>query len=632
MDATLSKLADFVKRPDTHLACAAAVVLAELAPREGEVTDALISALSKADAARRPFIIEALGRIGTLEAAEALMPLIRAGCPSADDALRAVAHAGAGALKPLVGLLADASDAMRPKLAEAIARTGESQGFSAILAAMQGALDPVVQSLTTGFRNAVGGLNEKGREHLGAQLTKALERTAFVKQVSCCVSACELLGLLASPDHSSALLGLSKVDHPPPVRRAALRALGKLTMTPAQKGRLVARLLPLLEDSDFTHVAEPAMEALRGAEFGAEHRSAMQKLMSSQFPRVREFAMQALAKVGSARGLRELLACLDNPDPTVVEDALQALGQNADAAGPLAERLLECEEGPACRSLARALAANAKAIPDKLLDRLSQEYIALAIGKGLAGPAGDERRSALLSVLRATNTPALAEAALKEARRQRDAGEPLRALALLKSTANVNGWTDEHRIELALAGFSAAPLDLTRAARSNDSRLRLIEEVLGRTEPKALAKTLVKDQAVARAALYYLGHHFSEQMLKERDFGRLILEALAENPRNDEGRQAREKLVLEGLAKASGKAKAGLLEERSKALFAAEELAVKAEAEAALKEKQRGTKERRAKAAEKAKAKVAAKAAEKAVAKLTAKSAKGSKGKKGGRR
>jgi HEAT repeat protein len=630
MDATLSKLADFVKRPDTHLACAAAVVLAELAPRDGDVTDALISALGKADAARRPFIIEALGRIGTPQAAEALMPLIQAGGPSSDDALRAVAHAGAGALKPLVGLLANASDAMRPKLAEAIGRTGETQGFAALLSAMQGALDPVVFSLTAGLRNAVGGLNEKGREHLGAQLAKALERTGFVKQVSCCVSACELLGLVASPDAATTLLGLSKEGHPLPVRRASLRALGRLNMTPAQKGRLFTRLLPLLEDADFTHVAEPAMEALRGAESGAEHRVALQKLMSSQYPRVREFAMQALAKVGSARGLRELLACLDNPDPTIVEDALQALGQNADAAEPLTERLIECKEGPSCRALARALAANAKSIPEQLLAKLAQEYIALAVGKGLAGPAGDERRGALLSVLRAANTPVLAGTALKEARKQRDAGDALRALALLKSIANINGWTDEHRLELAVSGLSAAPLDLTRSARANDSRLRLIEEILGRTEPKALAKTLAKDGSLARAALYYLGHHFSEQMLRERDFGRLILEALAENPRNDEGRQAREKLVLEGLAKSAGKAKAGLLEERSKALFAAEELAVKAEVEAALKEKQRDAKEKRAKAAEKAKAKATANAAEKAVAKLTAKSAKAKK--KGGRK
>jgi HEAT repeat protein len=433
------------------------------------------------------------------------------------------------------------------------------------------------------------------------------------------------MGLVASPDATTTLLGLSREDHPPPVRRVALRALGRLNMSPAQKGRLVARLLPLLEETDFTHAAEPALEALRGAEFGAEHRAALQKLMGSQYPRVREFAMQALAKVGSARGLRELLACLENPDPTVVEDALQALGQNADAAGPLAERLIECAEGPSCRALARAMAANAKAIPEKLLARLAQEYIALAVGKGLAGPAGDERRGALLSVLRAANTPVLAEAALKEARKQRDAGEALRALALLKSIANINGWTDEHRLELAVSGFSAAPLDLTRSARANDSRLRLMEEILGRTEPKALARTLAKDGSITRTALYYLGHHFCEQMLKERDFGRLILEALAENPRNDECRQAREKLVLEGLAKSAGKAKAGLLEERSKALFAAEELAVKAEAEASLKEKNRDAKEKRAKAAEKAKARAAAKAAEKAVAKLTAKSAKAKK-------
>jgi len=603
MDQTLSKLADYVKRPDTHLACAAAVVLAELAPRDPQVTSALTAALAKADAARRPFIIEALGRIGTPKAAEPLMPLIRSGGPSSDDALRAVAHAGSGALKPLVALLPEISDEMRPRLAEAIARTGETQGFSALLAAMRDAPDPVIHALTTGLRNSITGQSEKGRERLGAQVSKALDRATFAKQVSCCVAACELLGLLASGTAVSTLMGLSKPRNPAPVRRAALRALGRLELTPAQKGRLVARLLPLLEDSNFTHVAEPALESLRGAEFSGEHRKALQGLMNSQYPKVREYAMQALARIGSVRGLRELLGCLENPDPTIVDNALEALAQNADAADPLAEKLIKCKQGPTCRALARALSPNAKKISHGLIDKLSQTYMALAVGKGPAGPDDDERRKALLLVLRASESTRLAEAALRESRKQRAAKESLRALALLKSIGNINGWTDEHRIEQALAGMAAAPLDLTRASRAGDSRLRLIHEVLSRSKPKAWVKQFVKDKSVPRAALYYVGHHFIEQMLGEREFGQALLEALAANPRNEEGRKAREKLVLEGLAKAKGKTKSGLLEERSKALFAVDEMAAKAEAEAALKEKRRAAREKRAAAKAKGKGK-----------------------------
>ncbi|MCY3020467.1 MAG: hypothetical protein NTW87_15715, partial [Planctomycetota bacterium] len=50
-----------------------------------------------------------------------------------------------------------------------------------------------------------------------------------------------------------------------------------------------------------------------------------------------------------------------------------------------------------------------------------------------------------------------------------------------------------------------------------------------------------------------------------------LLQHLAES-RGDEGRQAREKLVIEGLAKVKG-AKAGILEERAKVLMAAADMA-----------------------------------------------------------
>jgi len=598
MDETLARLAGFVKRPDTHLACAAAVVLAELAPREAAITEALASALAKPDAARRPFLIEALGRIGTPQAAEVLMPFIRAGGPPGDEALRAVAHAGAGALKPLVALLKDASPQMRTKLAEAIARAGEGQGFAALFAELRAGDERAVQGVAEGARRALPGLNEKGREALLKQILKALETQAFVEHEPACLAALELAGALGDAEALRLLMHHATRPVSPVARRAALRAVGKLNLTPEKRASLAGRLLPLLLETDYAHSAEPALTALQGAALISEHRVALQKLVSSPHGPVREFAMKALAHLGSTRGLADLLACLDDSDPGVVADALEALARAPGAAAPLAERLLKQHDGEGSRRLARALTAHAADVPGKIRGALARAYVELATGNAQPGDqrSQDERRSALLSVLRAAGTAEAAELALKEANRLRAAGEPLKALALLKSISGITGWGDQHRLEQALAGLTATPLNLTRAARVNDPHLRLLEEAVGsgRMDPKRLAKDLLTDEALSRNAVYYIGHHFAEKVLAEREFGRQILTSLAANPRTEEGRQAKEKLILEGLVKAPAKAKAGLLEERGKALMAAADMAAQAREEEERKEKERLAREKRA--------------------------------------
>ena len=67
-----------------------------------------------------------------------------------------------------------------------------------------------------------------------------------------------------------------------------------------------------------------------------------------------------------------------------------------------------------------------------------------------------------------------------------------------------------------------------------------------------LVKTLLKDETLPRKSLYYVGFHFCERMLAERDFGHEILLKLSEKS-NEEGKMAKEKLMLEGFLKSSGK-------------------------------------------------------------------------------
>ena len=78
MSDIVAKLGAFAASKDSRLACAAAVILAELAPRDAALVRQLSEALNDADPIRRPFLIEALGRIGTADAAAALSGVAKA--------------------------------------------------------------------------------------------------------------------------------------------------------------------------------------------------------------------------------------------------------------------------------------------------------------------------------------------------------------------------------------------------------------------------------------------------------------------------------------------------------------------------------------------------------------------------
>ncbi|MGD0088932.1 MAG: HEAT repeat domain-containing protein [Planctomycetota bacterium] len=582
MDETIDTLASFTAAKDSRLACAAAVVLAELQPREPAVVQQLVAGLENADPVRRPFIIEALGRIGTAEAAAALVPLIKAEGPTSEMALRAIAHTESAALKPLLKLVGNVSPALLERIAECAARTGETAAFAGLCAGLANATVETCRAIRGGLRAALASFSAQAKERLHKQLEQSFADEKLAGHQPSLIALMKIAGDLGDAGAQQALFRYTSDSQPPHVRREALQALGALHLPAEQRGKWAGRLLPCLFEHDLVNVAEPALEALRHAQLGSEHQAQLRKLLQSPSPRVREFAMQALAAQGTPRTIQELISCLDSPDRSVRQDALGALSHAPAAAGALCERLLESDGGEPAAEIARALEAQAAKLPPKLLSALADQYVSLATGGGATSkiPAGqdaarkaEEKRRAILGVFRASASTVLVEAVCAKARKLRLNDEALRAYELMKGVAGLNGWTDEYRLEFAFAGLAFGPTDLARSARNVDQNLRILEEALtgGAKEPEELARVILKDAALSRKVLYFLGFHFIERLREQRRLGQLILEHLAES-RTEEGRQAKEKLALEGLANLRG-AKAGILEERAKVLAAAATMA-----------------------------------------------------------
>ena len=370
---------------------------------------------------------------------------------------------------------------------------------------------------------------------------------------------------------------LDRIDktHPPHLRRAALQSIALLHYTGEQRARLASKLLPLMFESDLADLAEPALEALRQAHLGTDYQAQLKKLLHSPSSRIREFAMQALAAQGTTRTLHDLIGCLDSTDRSVREEALGALSRAPSAAGVLCERLLEQQGGEAAFETAKALAPQAGKIPHRMLQSLANQYVSLFSNGSKKSDMenvrkADEKRRAILNVFRASNSPELVDAVFESAKKLRQSDEAQKAYQALKEVSGLNGWNDQIRIELALAGLNFGPRDLTRSARSNDLNLRILEDILstGRTAPKDLAKVINRDTSLNRRAQHYVGFHFVERMANDRQLAQ-VLEHLAES-RSEEGRLAKEKLGIEGLIEV--KSKTGILEERAKVMMAASDM------------------------------------------------------------
>ena len=327
------------------------------------------------------------------------------------------------------------------------------------------------------------GCDEAFKENLRKQLEKSFKDEALTKHHPSQIALMKIAGDLGDVSMLKNISSCIGVSHPPAVRREALKSLGLLHLSAEQRGKLAAQVLPLLLDRDTANIAEPALEAIRQSHISADQQGILRKLLTSTVPRIREFAMQQLALLGSGRTLSDLITCLDSPDRSIKEEALGALSRSPSAANVLSERLHEINGGEAALETARALTPQAAHISKRHIENLADRYIALTEPprKPLDADGhrkNDESRRAILSVFRAGASPALAERALAQAEKLRAKDEPHRACDLLKAIQGINGWSDVHRIELALAAISYSPKDLSRSIRVNDPHLRTLEEIL----------------------------------------------------------------------------------------------------------------------------------------------------------
>lgn len=544
MDRNLQKVTAMLQSPDGMRRCAAAMVLAELAPKDAAAVRALGEALKDANQLLTRYVLEALDAIGTAAVVPHVLPLLSA--EDTETKLRAVgivARAGGDVLPAIAQQLASAPPQQKVVLVDVVARIHARAAMQLILELL---FDPdfeLVKEACQAVRRHIGDAAPKDRAALHRQVVQ-FTKTSRVKKNDRVLTSCLLLvGYLGAPDARALLLKYSAPKNLGYIRRHALTALKGLEATGSAAVATAHQMLRYLGETDPV-IVQHALDILERLPLPKSAAAQWPKLLKSKHAPVRAFAVRRLAATDNPATNRLLLGLLAHEDAHVAEIAAGALAHHKGATKPLLDALARERHAEPAWRLAKILKPHSTAVDKKTMKKFA----------GLAGrdlEAGNPRAEALGYFLRNVD-PAAADGVWRASgRRFQKARKWARAVECLRQLANTESFDAETRYDLSLCNLKQSPKDLTPHLRVDDQALRGFQALLA-NKPFKLLDRLKKDALLEPADLCYVAFHFAELPgAEESQLGRALLEHVAKRwPRSKEGQAAKNKLKLAAAATA----------------------------------------------------------------------------------
>jgi len=537
MDRTVQRICDLLQSPDGMRRCAAAMVLAELAPKDAHIVKALGESLKGANQLLTRYVLEAFDAIGTRAVVAYVLPLLDA--EDMETKLRAaaiVARAGGDILPELKRQFEKSSVQQKRVLVDIVARIHTREAMQIILNVL---FDPdfeLVKEACQAVRRHIGDATPKERAMLHKQVAKFTNSSRVKKNDRVLISCLLLVGNIGAPNARNILLKHTTLRNLGYIRRNALIGLKGLELTGAAARATARQMLKYLADSDTT-IAQHALDILEKLPLSGSYDSQWRKLLKNKHPVVREFAARRLAVGDNAATNRLMMTLLNHEDAQVGEIAAGALARHKRATKLLLAALARERKTEAAWRLAKILKPHSESVDKKTL----KKFAALA-ARDLE--SGNPRYEAL-SYFLCNIDPKVADGVVrdvglkfKKARRWSKAVEYLRQLARAES------FDRELRYELSVCNLKQSQKDLAQHLRAGDQALRGFQALLPDKSFKLLER-LKKEKVLDAADLYYVGFHFSEGTGDERKFGQKLLEHVAKRwPKTREAKAARSKLKL----------------------------------------------------------------------------------------
>lgn len=513
---------------------AAAIVLAELKPKDGAVVEALGKVLQEANPVLAGTILDAFADMDANAALPHVLPLLNA--DAMEIKLRAVALvAGAGerVVPEIRRRLEGAKSADRLLLVDLLARIHAKAAFEVLLDLL---FDPdfeFVKAVCEAVRRHISNITPRARATLHAQLSAFMKTVKVRDQERVTTSCLLLLGTIGDDGALKVLLDFAEPGHSLYVRRHALIGIKNLAPEGASAAGVARRIAPYLNEED-EGLVRHVLDILARC---TSERIDWAALLESKHAPVRVFAVRRLAMDDAAAANKRLLSLLKHADMEIREVAAGALAGHKGASRLLLDALEKEHDPDAAWSLAKILKPHSDAIDGRRFKKLAN-LVEADLRRG------QPRYDALLYVLRNADPLAADDVILAAGLEQKKGRHWDVAIACLRRLASSDRFDDEARYALSICNLKVSPKDITPNRRTEDHALRGLQGLL-RNPAFKLADRLKKDKTLDAGDLFYVGFHFAEQTGEEKVFGVTLLEHLAKTaPRTAEGRAAKNKLKL----------------------------------------------------------------------------------------
>jgi HEAT repeat protein len=536
MDALLQKLLNLVAKGTVEQRCATLLVLAALKLDNAQVVKAVGAAIAQPNPVLKDFALRYFEEVNPKSAVPLFADLLDD--PDKDTherAVRFLCQAGQAAVPAVLQFAAGASRAGQVNAARVLCELRGKAAFKGLLPMLVGGTDEFNKTICDLMTPAIRGLDAKEQEQLYTEVEAFAAKLDPKEQRPAAVSVMRLMGQLGRAEARRWLIKFVTPEHHHALRSHALIALLRCLRDHDLRKEEYAKLVPLLEEAEFSEVTRLAIDLLDAHELPDDSRHLLSHLLESPHPDIQKFALRKMADFSTPATVRTLIDQLGDPDYRKRDVAANSLRKIPEARAALLKELMACDDASKAWSIAELLPSfEGKWRQDMLNNLWKRLHAAIA--------AEDRIQTAFLQVLKVADANYSYEQLAGEAARLAKAKKFKEAAAFLTPLKDFSEFKPEDKFRLALAQVKLHAHTL--ASNRHHPAVEHLAD-LHRNSAYPLFDALKKERALEAEDLFNLGFSLVERHGDERGLGKDLLQHVATKfPRTKIGKNAKNKLKL----------------------------------------------------------------------------------------
>jgi HEAT repeat protein len=536
MDNTLQDLLNLVEQGSIEQRCAALLVLGALKINNAATAKLIGTILESPNPVLKDYALRYFEEVQPKSnTAQLLKMLDDSDREMQERSVRSLIAVGQAAVTPLLQAAKESSRAWQLNAARVLSAVRGKAALKGLLHLLVAGTDETNKVICDLMTPALREMDDKELDALYEEVEAFAAKLDVKTQRPATVSSMRLLGQLGRPQARRWLFKFIGAENHPAVRAHALVALLRCLRDQELRKDEYAKLLPLLDESEFSEVMRLTLDLLDIHGLPDDSRGLLAKLMQSPHGDVQKFALRKMGDVATPATIRTLVEELGDADYRKRDVAASSLRKIPEARNTLIKELTTCKDASKAWSIAELLPS--------FEGKWRQDTLEL-LWKRLQEAIGAEQRiqTAFLHILKKADSEFTYAKLAEQAAKLVKGKKYKEAVGFLTPLKEFPAFKPENKFQLALAQLKLH--SHTLATNRQHPALELFTD-LYRSSSFPVFETLRKEKNLAPEDYFALGFGLVERNGQERGLGIDLLEHVAEKfSRNKIGKSAKNKLKL----------------------------------------------------------------------------------------